>query len=127
MSKVKQLKEAETTEVIENAEAVAGSVFENLSDEEKAKLLAMVDQQPVVEEKQGKAKQAWNWVKSNKWKIGGAIAGAALIGFLGKKAYDAGMPAEFDADVIDGDYEIAELEGYENTPEVVEETEEVVE
>jgi hypothetical protein len=121
------LKEAETTEVIENAEAVAGSVFENLSDEEKAKLLAMVDQQPVVEEKQGKVKQAWNWVKSNKWKIGGAIAGAALIGFLGKKAYDAGMPAEFDADVIDGDYEIAELEEYENTPEVVEETEEVVE
>lgn len=126
MSKVKQLKEAETTEVIENAEAVAGSVFENLSDEEKAKLLAMVDQKPVVEEKQGKAKQAWNWVKSNKWKIGGVIAGAALIGFLGKKAYDAGMPAEFDANVIDCDYEIAELENYE-VPEVVEESEEAVE
>lgn len=114
-------KEIVNVEEIETAGA-ADAVFANLSEEDKAKLTAMVTETPVVEVKDGKGKKVLNWFNRNKWKIAGAIAGAAAIGFLGKKAYQAGMPAEFDAseDVID-----VSVESYIEAPEV-EEAEEIV-
>ena len=118
-----KIKQIENVEEIETAGA-ADAVFANLSEEQKAKLAEMVTEDPIVEIEEGKGKKALTWFKKNKWKIGGAVLAAAAIGFLGKKAYQAGMPAEFDVseDVIDADFE-----SYTEVPEVVEEAEEIVE
>lgn len=128
-NKVSNIKEIEANVEDVNTEGVAGAVFDSLSEEDKAKLLAMVSEdQPQVEE-QSKLKKFGDKVAKNKWKILGAVAGVAGAIFLGKKIYAAGMPAEFDAhaDVIDGYYEETS-EQYEAPEEtVVEETEEVVE
>lgn len=116
-------KEIVNVEEVETAGA-ADAVFANLTEEQKAKLAEMVTENPVVEVEESKGKKVLNWFNKNKWKIGGAVLAGAAIGFLGKKAYQAGMPAEFDIseDVIDADFE-----SYTEAPEVVEESEEVVE
>lgn len=117
-NKVSNIKEIEANVEDVNTEGVVGAIFANLSEED----------QPKVEE-QSRLKKLGNTIAKNKWKILGAAAGVAGAIFLGKKIYNAGMPAEFDAhtDVIDGYYEETS-EQYEAPEEtVVEETEEVVE
>lgn len=104
VSNVKEI-EAEVKDF--NTEGVADAVFNNLTEEDKQKLLEQIAKdKPVIAESESKAKKALNWIKANKWKIGAVAAGIVVVG-LGKKIYNAGMPAEFESNdfpVIDGEY-----------------------
>lgn len=48
-----------------------------------------------VDEAQPK-KSLWGWTKDHALLIGGAVVAAGAVIFLGKKVYQAGMPAEFE-------------------------------
>jgi hypothetical protein len=77
----------------------AAAVLENLSQEEQERIQEMLTGTKVTvsSEPESKMKKAWGWVKEKKWYILGAAAAAGTVFVLGKKAYQAGMPAEFDA------------------------------
>ena len=126
----KQIKEVEAEAIDVEATGVADAVLSNLTDEQKAKLAEMVSSdQPTVQAEESKGKKILNWTKKNKWKIAGGIAAGLGVLFLGKKVYDAGMPGEFDVDSepVDADFEIVDEVSEYETPEVVEEAEEIVE
>lgn len=127
-NKVSEIKVAE--EVKEEVNSTVNQIADNLTEEDQAKLAELVSQQTIVEsKKENPLKKGVNWIKKHKWLVAGALGGALAIGYLGKKAYDAGMPAEFDAnsDVIDADFKVNEnVYEYENTPEVEEVSEDEV-
>lgn len=127
-NKVSEIKVAE--EVKEEVNTTVNQIADNLTEEDQAKLAELVSQQTIVEsKKENPLKKGINWIKKHKWLVAGALGGALAIGYLGKKAYDAGMPAEFDAnsDIIDADFKVTEnVDEYENTPEVEEVSEDEV-
>lgn len=87
-------------EVIE--EAVANTVdteVENVTTD----LAATEEAQSMKVVKQGRVKSTWNWVKKHPWTVVGSVAAGLGVILLGKKVYDAGMPAEFDVDAINND------------------------
>lgn len=127
-NKVSEIKVAE--EVKEEVNTTVNQIADNLTEEDQAKLAELVSQQTIVEsKKEGFFKKSANWIKKHKWLVAGTLGGALAIGYLGKKAYDAGMPAEFDANsnIIDADFKVTEnVDEYGNTPEFEEVSEEEV-
>jgi hypothetical protein len=77
----------ETVEVVEEAKDTA-------VDQAK-KVIETAPAVTVDNEVQPK-KSLWGWTKDHALLIGGAVVAAGAVIFLGKKVYQAGMPAEFE-------------------------------
>ncbi len=86
-------------EIIEEAANTVDTEVENVTTD----LVATEEKQSVDVVKQGRVKTTWNWVKKHPWTVVGSVAAGLGVILLGKKVYDAGMPAEFDVDVINND------------------------
>lgn len=55
------------------------------------------DAQPIVVANETQPKKGiLSWSKEHVWQIAAAVAAGATVIFLGKKIYQAGMPAEFE-------------------------------
>lgn len=55
------------------------------------------DAQPIVVANEAQPKKGiLSWSKEHVWQIAAAVAAGATVIFLGKKIYQAGMPAEFE-------------------------------
>lgn len=87
-------------EVIEEAENTVDTEVENVTTD---LVVATEETQPAEVVKQGRVKSTWNWVKKHPWTVVGSVAAGLGVILLGKKVYDAGMPAEFDVDAINND------------------------
>lgn len=103
----------------------AATTFESLSQEEQERIKEMLTGTKVTvsSEPESKMKKAWTWVKEKKWYILGAAAAAGTVFVLGKKAYQAGMPAEFDAYQPEPELIEYESDSYEQEQEPIEEIE----
>lgn len=87
-------------EVIEDAvETVVDTTTENVTTD----VVPVESTQPVDVVKQGKVKATWNWIKQHPWAVTASIGAGLGVIILGKKVYDAGMPAEFEVTEIKND------------------------
>lgn len=87
-------------EVIEDAvETVVDTATENVTTD----VVPVESTQPVDVVKQGKVKATWNWIKQHPWAVAASIGAGLGVIILGKKVYDAGMPAEFEVTEIKND------------------------
>jgi hypothetical protein len=87
-------------EVIEDAvETVVDTTTENVTTD----VVPVEPTQPVEVVKQGKVKATWNWIKQHPWAVAASIGAGLGVIILGKKVYDAGMPAEFEVTEIKND------------------------
>ncbi len=87
-------------EVIEDAvETVVDTATENVTTD----VVPVEPTQPAEVVKQGKVKATWNWIKQHPWAVAASIGAGLGVIILGKKVYDAGMPAEFEVTEIKND------------------------
>lgn len=94
------------SKIVKDAEVIEGAVANTVDTEVEnvtTDLAATEEAQPMKVVKQGRVKSTWNWVKKHPWTVVGSVAAGLGVILLGKKVYDAGMPAEFDVDVINND------------------------
>nr|DAW05914.1 MAG TPA: hypothetical protein [Caudoviricetes sp.] len=99
-------------EVVEEAvETVVDTVTENVTTD----VVPVEPTQPEAVVKQSRVKSTWNWIKQHPWVVAASIGAGLGVIILGKKVYDAGMPAEFEVteiknDVIEQPMEHVEVE-----------------
>lgn len=108
------------SKIVNNAEEVIEEAVTTVADVQTENVTTDVvptEVQPVMEvTKQNPVVKTWNWIKKHPWTVVSSVGAGLAVIVLGKKIYDAGMPAEFDVptsvadDVIEQPTEHNEVE-----------------